>query len=370
MEPFIWLYITIGLLFLIEYYIHGAVKKKIVGVFGLIIVFLFIGLRDKYVGTDTIAYVDFFHDPNFYYKGDQTDIFFEYIGRFLHIFGNSAEYYIFIISAIMCFGLFFLIYKYSKNINFALLLFCLVGTSSINLFSYMSMVRQGCALTFFFISMYFLFEYGKKKWKIAAIFYILALLTHGSILFTVPFVFVIWKYQISKKIWLLLIVATYIIAALGVVSVGDILDVAFSYVGGFTSKDYSTYVDVSFGQIEQRGFFNMNILPFSFFGGVLCWLSYNKDINYWPVKFFLISVLLNNIFSDNLMWSRLILPFSLFIIVAFPYLISKINKKFVLPICFLFFTYYVYKATSQLTLMSLPFAQGNIVVPYETWLFK
>ncbi len=366
MTPFFYLYFAIFILSLIE----SRYNKKYIKWLGLIIVFLFIGLRSKNVGADTIAYVDFFHSPIFYYGGNKTDVGFEYIGRILHLFGSSTEYFIFFSSAIMCFGLFFLIYKYLKNVNFALLLFCLVGTSSINLFLYMSMVRQACALTFFFISMYYLFEYGKSKWKTVAALYIMAIMTHGSTLFTVPFVFIIWKYNPSKNVWITLIAATYIISALGIVNIGDILNLAFSYVGDYTSRDYSNYSDITFGQIEQKGFFNMNILPFSILGVALCLLSKKENLCCWYVKFFLMSILLNNIFSDNLMWARLILPFSIFVILAVPYLTSSLNKKYIIPFYTVFFGYYIYKTLSQLFFMASPLATGNIVVPYETWLFK
>lgn len=369
MIPFIYLYIIIFLLSLFETFQHKTIYKRQIGILGFIIVFLFIGLRSENVGTDTSPYVNFFHDPKFYYVGDKTDLGFEFIGRFLHLFGSSTEYFIFFSSAIMCYGLFFLIYKYSKNINFALLLFCLVGTSAINLFTYMCMVRQCCALTFFFLSMYYLYEYGRKKIIICIILYFMAIMTHGSILFTIPFVFLLFKYNFSKKIWISLIIITYISAALSIINVGDMLDKAFSLIGGLTSKDYSGYADVTFGQIEQKGFFNMNLLPFSTWGIVLCYLSEEKYLNCWFVKYFLLSILLNNIFYDNLMWSRLILPFSLLVIIAVPYLTSKTNKNIV-PFYFVFFAYYIYKTLNQLISMLSPFATGNIVIPYETWLFK
>lgn len=370
MTPFIYLYIIIFLLSLFEAFQHKAIYKRRIGILGLLIVFLFIGLRTEDVGTDTSPYVSFFHDPKFYYVGNRTDLGFEFIGRLLHIFGSSTEYFLFFSSAITCFGLFLLIYKYSKNINFALLLFCLVGTSSIHLFTYLCMIRQCCALTFFFLAMYYLFEYGISKWKLITILYIMAILTHGSILFTVPFVFILFKYNFSKKIWISLIVITYVSAALSIINVGDILDSAFSLIGGLTSKDYSGYAEASFGQIEQKGFFNMNLLPFFIWGVVLCYLSQEKYLNCWYVKFFLLSILLNNIFSDNLMWSRLILPFSLLVVIAVPYLVSKINKKYIIPFYSIFFAYYIYKTISQLMFMASPFATGNIVVPYKMWLFK
>ena len=198
----------------------------------------------------------------------------------------------------------------------------------------------------------------------------MAVLTHGSVLFTAPFIFIIWKYNITKKIWITLIVVTYIVAALGIVNIGDLLNTAFSYAGGFTSRDYSSYAEVSFGQIEQKGLFNMNLLPFTVWGIFLCSMSKEEYLNRWFVKFFLASILLNNIFSNNLMWARLILPFSLFVIIAVPYLTSKLEKKYSLPFYAVFFAYYIYKTISQLIGMSSLFAVGNIVVPYETWLFK
>ena len=115
----------------------------------------------------------------------------------------------------------------------------------------------------------------------------------------------------------------------------------------------------------------MNLLPFSLWGTILCYLSQKKYLNCWFVKYFLLSIILNNIFSDNQMWSRLILPFSLLVIIAVPYLTSKINKKHIIvPFYSVFFAYYIYKTISQLISMSSPFATGNIVVPYEMWLFK
>lgn len=80
----------------------------------------------------------------------------------------------------------------------------------------------------------------------------MAIMTHGSILFTIPFVFLLFKYNFSKKIWISLIIITYISAALSIINVGEILDRAFSLIGGLTSKDYSGYADVTFGQIEQK----------------------------------------------------------------------------------------------------------------------
>ena len=260
MFPFYILYIAIFLCFLIEKYVHKLKKKRVVALWGFSILFLFIGLRAESVGADTTAYVSFFHDRNFWYGGEPTDIAFEWIGRLLHLFNDTTGYFIFMSSAIMCIGIFFIIYKLSENKNLSLLLFCLVGTSSIFLFLYMSMIRQACALTFYFFAIYLLFTYRKKQIVLSVLLYVLAVLTHGSMLFTLPFVFVLWKWNIAKKVWIALIAVTYVMAASRVIDVGELLSLAFLYVGGFTSRDYSAYSDVSFGVIEQSSLFNMNLL--------------------------------------------------------------------------------------------------------------
>ena len=93
MYPFFYLYITIFLLFVVESRLSDPKKKRRVGVMGLVIVFVFIGLRFENVGTDTPAYVGFFHDPTFHLLGEPTDFMCSCLGRFFYWSNAPTEYF-------------------------------------------------------------------------------------------------------------------------------------------------------------------------------------------------------------------------------------------------------------------------------------
>ena len=74
------LFVFLLLLLVID---NGKNNKKIYwSAFSFI--FLIIALRSQNVGTDTISYVQCWHDPNFYYDGQPTDKGFELYLRILH----------------------------------------------------------------------------------------------------------------------------------------------------------------------------------------------------------------------------------------------------------------------------------------------
>ena len=94
-----------------------------------IIVLLFIATRDVTVGTDTATYVAFFKHPSFLYHEEKTDLFFEYYGRVLRLLiGKSQQGFIFISALIAYFGVFFIIWKTSKQKMYSLFLFMIMGT--------------------------------------------------------------------------------------------------------------------------------------------------------------------------------------------------------------------------------------------------
>ena len=330
-----------------------------------IIILLFIATRDISVGTDTETYVFFFHDPQFYYNGARTDLFFEFLGRFLILFDKSAEFFIFVTSTICFIGIFYIVGRLSKCKSYSMLLFAIVGSSSIFLFSYLSMIRQGIAITYFLVAVYCFFsEYRtKKKLIVATIFYIAAILTHGSCLFTLPFLALLYYKRITnKKIWVYLLLITYLLAALNISFVSTILDEVFSFLG---DSKYRHYGNIDWGFIENKGWFNMNLLPFIALSLWLLYFSTEELIKEWYVQLFLYSVVLNNIFFDNLMWSRLIMYFTIFIIIVIPNVLNNQNRVVQYLSYNFIYIYYIYKTFSQL----LTNTSGNIIVPYSGYLF-
>jgi hypothetical protein len=292
-----------------------------------IIVWLFVATREIFVGTDTKSYVSFFKNHKFWYNGESTDLLFEYLGRFLHLVGDSNTYFIFSTSTIYLAGLFFMVYKVSVNKPLSIVLFCIVGTSEIFFFSYLSMIRQATALSVYFIGVFLFFEKGKvnkydKQWGI--LLYACSCLIHASCLFSLPILLLLTRVRITKKVWITLVVLTYIVAALKLFSIGDFLTSAFGVLG--RDGHYSDYSKIDFGLIEDKGWFNMNLIPYSLIAILLLIMPQKRVLEKWYVQLFFYSVILNNIFSDNLMWSRLILYFSIFFIIAVPNVLNSQSR--------------------------------------------
>jgi len=338
------------------------------------IVLLFIATRDKSVGTDTKSYVYFYESPVFWYNGDKTDLLFEYFGRLVHLFEFNSEGFIFISAAIYCSGLYFVIWKTANNRMYSLLLFMIAGTSSIFFFLYLSMIRQALALGYFFFAMYILFDSNvvkPRRYIYAGLLYLVVLLTHGSSLFAIPFIFMAYYMPVtSKRVWMVVILVSYMMSALDISLVKSILGFVFSYAN---IGHYSGYENVDFGMIDAKGWFNMNLLPFMVLSFFIIYVSKKSELKDYKIQFALWSVVMNNIFYDNLMWSRLILYLSLYMVIALPNALYRKQLTLQLPtLCFVLI-YYIYKTTSQLISQAISLrafsAMGNIIIPYQSWLW-
>lgn len=371
MQPYLYYYLFMFIVAILSLTFKSERNNRILFYITALVVWLFISLRGKYVGTDTIAYVDFFHDSDFHYRGEPTDVMFEFIARILHFFGSSTEYFIFVISTIYFYGIYFIVDKLSSNKALSFVLFSILGTTFINLFLYMFLIRQCTSLTFFFIAAYLYFKDDKKYLIYSLLLFITAVLIHGSTLFTLPFLVLIKHFTIrSKRMWIALVILTYIIGVNSFFSFKDLISYIFSLVQFLPLKDYSSYAQISFGLIEDKGWFNMNLIPFTLLGVYLIIKSTYTFLNTWYNKFFLFSVLLNNLLSDNQMWNRLILFFSIFSIISIVNSMESTKKSTQFIFYSIIFVYYAYKLGNQLIAQALPMQDVQGIVPYYTWLIN
>lgn len=332
---------------------------------------LFIATRLETVGTDTISYVRFFKNPDFLYLGKKTDIMFELFGRIVHYIWDAKGFFIFV-SGIFCFfGIFWLIQKVSYNRVLSLTLFCITGTVFNTLFLYLSMVRQATAITFYLIGTYLLFDKyartnDKKTLTMIVVCYLLASLTHLSCLFSFPLLILIYRFKgMEIKYWCIVIGITYILAALNISFISDILGYIFQ---NFNDGHYARYARIEFGMIEQRGWLNMHLLPFMGMAVMIMLTKDKKQLDKWYCQLFFAAVALNNFFFDNQMWSRLILYFTIFVCIAIPNVLYNKPLWYRLGCYTLIFSYFTYKTFAELYDMTVHRA-GNVVVPYESWLF-
>lgn len=351
-------------------YLQRADKR--IYIFCSILVTFLLATRTETVGTDTIVYVSFFHTHNFYYNGAPTDVMFEVLGRFFHIFNGTGEWFIFCTGVFSLIGVFYLINKTAKIKSLSLSLFVLAGSTFIFYQTYFGAIRQCCALSFYFIAvcLWFKEKRSQKEMYISLILIAMAVLTHGSCLFGIPFILIsTYKPITNKKVWYAMIIGFYVLCALNISYVQVILQYTFGFLG---QNKYDGYADVNFGQIEMKGnrWFNMYLLPFTL---IACLLIYLKDKNYlknWWMQLFLWGVAMNNFFSDNLMWGRLLFYLLMFSFIAIPNALKDEKRIVKIPFYVLFITYLLYKNFASL---NGNFLRGieygiNTNVPYHSWL--
>jgi hypothetical protein len=383
MFPFIFLYTITGLNYIRSTLVKRNTHVRLYIVTCILILF-FVGLRDVSVGTDTKLYVEFFNSKSLMYNGEKTDFAFEMITRIIKFIFNDQFFFLFVTSLLGLGGIYFLIYKFSENKMLSLLFYLIIGTSTIFFFYIFAAIRQSCSLTLFIISLYYLFEKPNKKSKviqqtkahsnvkdlcIAFVLYVIAVLIHGSCLFTFPFVLLAyWRDLETKKLMYGIVGFSFVIGSLSLFSISDSINVTLSYLGLLISRDYSSYGEITFGEIEKAGIINMYLIPFTFIAIFLIKFSTISNLNKWYVKLFLLSVVLNNLFYDNLMWSRFVYYLSIFSIIAIPNLARLFKKPIRIPFYLVVFAYFIYKTISQFQYQLLPAATGNIIVPYKSWL--
>jgi len=380
MEAYLYLF---AIMVLCQIWYYATVRKKSnivkvqridkrIYVFCGILVTLLLATRTETVGTDTVSYVAFFHDHNFYYHGEPTDFMFEMLSRFFHVFNDSTEWFIFCTGVFSLLGVFYLINKTAEIRSLSLLLFVLAGSTFVYYQMYFNAIRQCCAFTFYFTAICFWFKERRSKNEtcISIILMVLAVLTHGSSLFGVPFIlFATYKPITNKKVWYAMIIGFYILCALNISYVQDVLQYVFGFLG---QNKYEGYADVNFGQIEMTGnrFFNMFLLPFTLISCMLVYLKDKDFLSKWWMQLFLWGVAMNNFFSDNLMWGRLLFYLIMFSIIAIPNALKNEKKLIKIPFYILFIAYLIYKNTTALAgSFAHSFENGiNTNVPYHSWL--
>jgi hypothetical protein len=367
MLPYILLYV-----FLLSCVIYSWRQRAQEGTFWVVAisVFLFTALRDQHVGPDTFANVQFFLNPQKGYLDSKADIGYEILIYILRLFSTNRYYFIFFISLIYYVGVIYLIYRYSRNKTMSWLLFCIGGSTFIFFFNYMFLIRQAVATSFFLIA-FCKYAEATSNWKIYIPLYLIAISIHGSCLVTLPFLIVIKQIQFHKYVWIVLIIGSYIIGALQIFKLSSYFDILlpFAKIFDLTSK-YTGYMgDVTFGQTDTVGIFNMFLLPFSVIGLCIAYFNRSKCFSIFT-NMFLISVVLTNLFSDNLMWARLIQYFSIFAIIVIPNEIIKYRKQYhQLIIYVMIILYFSYKA-DNVVIHLLDKKTEDSFVPYRSWIDK
>lgn len=263
-------------------------KKKKIGLYASAIYILVIGtFRSNSVGTDVRLYGMNFYYTNFNPKswnmGTDFEIGFNYlIASFKSLISDDYMFFVSVLF-IYTFGLTaWFVKKYSPNISLSLLLIVLFGT----MFVEFSAMRQFFALA---TALPFIDKYFKDK---NTIFYIISIiligvLFHHSVIILAFIPLVVDKSFISKKIMLLSLGGSYILAFVFQNVLANSLS-AFSFL---LNERYNTYAT----ELAEAKEGNMALFQTLIAAGIV-W--YSKNINNRILPIYVLGICCFNIFSS------------------------------------------------------------------------
>ena len=226
-----------------------------------ILLFLFIGLRNINIGTDTSTYVAMFFNRD--YSFSNIEIIVPLIAKLVHIFTNKYFVYLTILSAISIYGIYYNSKKYKFDTEYFLLLYI---TSFCYLYS-TSAVRFFCAFSIILIAFNYMIK--KEDFKVI-IMIIIASMFHTSALIFLP-AYYFTKIKFSN---INIILMSFLLIILILVNFIFGFDFMFS-IGVFSKYAYIMDNQNSIGGLSVL--MNVGVLLFS--------LVYYKSINIYKKEY-------------------------------------------------------------------------------------
>ena len=176
----------------------------------VIVLFLFMvvaGVREPYMGTDYIGYLDFYtYILNHGYIGSHfqgKEIGWDYLNLLFAKLGIPAEIFFGLIAGVMWY--FFIKGSYKYQFLLPLMLFFVISSSY--LFWTFSGIRQSIAIMIFFYAIKFIIE---KQLLHYVSFIFIASLFHTSVLILLP-VYLFWKIKFSQKFFFILYIVSILL---------------------------------------------------------------------------------------------------------------------------------------------------------------
>lgn len=299
MAPYV--YILYGSIIVTLVSMFWSKGSKYLGIGMLFWLVLFIAFRGEFIGIDTPEYYSYFKNPQLgYYGMDTHDVGYNFWQKAFKMIIDNAYVYIPVTSMIGLFPICLLVAKRSKNMAMSVFLFLTLGGSTLFLFLYLAAVRQTFAIGLLWIA---IFLYYKKDNKKSAVMYILAVLSHASMLLYLPAIFM--DKLRFKKIWV------YVILGISL-CFGLILNRYASYFYLITAfLNYGTYyVDVLTQSTASIGgamlFLTLIAVLVSYF---------NTLDSYWD-RLFVVGVVYNNLFAFLGDSTRISMPLALFGVIS------------------------------------------------------
>ncbi|HTO38187.1 MAG TPA: EpsG family protein [Brumimicrobium sp.] len=333
MIPFLFL----SILLLGGSFTNRRTQSYLVIAFGFIL-FILAGFRSISVGTDTEHYKQYFDiiESGYFLP---VEVGWVYLNKLIIFLGGDFQSLLIVTSAITIFPIVYILRKYSYAPMFSLFLYY-------NLYIYFysfNISRQTLAVTLVFVAIVFLL---KNKSLLYLLFVGIATLFHTTALVALPLFFV---NRIPDKtfIYVLGICLTALLGLLLPIQLAAYLSI-FGYANYFENYEFGNVVGNALMLVLLNGFFFFVLMNIKV-----------KDINF---KIYFVFILISNLLARVPFNGRIVMFFSIFLLLFFPYFIqnSKIKEK---PLLYFIITLYA------LVMFFRSFGAGEIL-PYENVLFN
>lgn len=341
----------IYLLLVFLLFLNAIIQKKIsiLLVFSLVLV---AGLRSQFVGVDTVAYKELFEKGLRYLTLEEAIQKFEPIWILLNYTLYEAnlgfQSLVVIASMLTVIPIYIVCKKRSYHPSLSILLYAML----FYYFLSFSLTRQFIAISFVLISFYYMVE---KKNKVALLLFIVACLFHYSVIALLPLIYLSKKITFNKKYVFIVLTSTFLLGFIGFFKYFLII---FKYI---PILKYANYVDYKADDVLNV----LNLYLFLVPQNIMAYYVLKKTDTKEYFNFFLIGMVLTNLFLLFPVFARFVYYFLTFEILLIPNLLIGIkgtNKRqniFMLILLYglLYFVYYL-------------FSNRGGIVPYTVFNFN
>lgn len=226
----------------------------------------------------------------------------------IHYFTDDVQVFLFITALIIIIPIVFLIYKYSKNVMFSILIY----TSWYLYYFSFSGLRQTMAIGFCAIATIFLFK--RKLMPFIAIVYFASLFHTSALLFLLAYPLYVFRYKISNK--------TLLILGLAAVLILVFFQNSMQFVAMILFGAESRYVE----SLKSSEFAGVTIAVIYFaFALFQMYLDKKNSNPYLPILFFLAVIQMTGMYSQTI--PRLAYYFIPIFSLSFPQALSAMSKN-------------------------------------------
>ena len=301
--PYIFMVAILLVLFVIE--LRGKTHhKKVAFNLAALLTWLFLGLRAKSVGADTLDYVENFISGDHQYQEPLYNLFYLLLRQ---IWCNGA-FFLLATSFLSLLSIYFLVKKYSSYKVLPILLFFILGYYIV----YFVAIRQILATSIFFVGVMAVLDEQKHKWWKYTFFAIVSCLTHNFMIIVTLLFTTFYFISIRKKKTALIIVA--LSGILGVIfdasSILRLFDAYFSLGAGITTERLNEYMNSS-GVNDSMTASILGQLYYAIIGFFIIYFLPNEKLNHWFVKMFIVYIVLISMLREIFMIDRIVMPFGL-----------------------------------------------------------